>query len=44
VALLLFAWFGQLTVHTRSLLAAWIAHAACNISLFLPQVPFGVRR
>ncbi len=43
-ALLLFAWFGWLTLRTRSLWGAYVAHAASNIFLFLPVIGSGFVR
>ena len=41
-ALLLFVWFGSLTVRTRSLWGAFVAHASANIFLFLPTIGSGI--
>ena len=40
--LLLFVWFGSLTVRTRNLWGAFVAHASANIFMFLPTIGSGI--
>ncbi|OGO63299.1 MAG: hypothetical protein A2Z45_03365 [Chloroflexi bacterium RBG_19FT_COMBO_55_16] len=41
---ILLAWFGGLTLRTRSLWGAYLAHALWNISFFLPLLGAGMER